>query len=287
MSKASDFPKAQTIAERFLNGAAAEIQHIEPFGPDPTLDFSRKGAPSVCILNSLDTSVISFVNSFAHRWFVLDAAVALIATNTLIKGGVITALIWWAWFRLSANQSLDRELLSCGLFTAFLSVMVSRTLADLLPYRERPMHAAGLHFQMPYTSSENVLIHWSSFPSDHAALFFALALSIFFVSRRAGIAAFCYALVIVCVPRVYMGFHYPTDILAGALIGIGTASLAKITSFRIALARPVMRWLEESPGAFYAGFFILTLQIAMTFDSLRQLGRYFMELLKLPLFGGH
>jgi hypothetical protein len=48
-----------------------------------------------------------------------------------------------------------------------------------------------------------------------------------------------------------------------------------------------MRWLEESPGAFYAGFFILTLQIAMTFDSLRQLGRYFMELLKLPLFGGH
>jgi undecaprenyl-diphosphatase len=238
-------------------------------------------------LNFFDASIISFVNSFAHRWFALDAMVALIATNTLIKGGVIAALIWWAWFRRSTNQSVDRELLSCGIFTGFLSLLLARTLAELLPYRERPMHADGLHFQMPYMSNENMMIHWSSFPSDHAALFFALALSIFFVSRRAGIAALSYAFLIVCVPRVYMGFHYPTDILAGALIGVGAASLAKIGSFRTAVTRPVMRWLEQSPGAFYAGFFILTFQIAITFDSLRHIGRYFAELLKSPLVGGH
>jgi undecaprenyl-diphosphatase len=238
-------------------------------------------------LNSFDTSVISFVNSFAHRWFALDATVALIATNNLIKGGVIAALIWWAWFRPSANLSLNRELLSCGIVTGFLSLLVARTLAGLLPYRERPLHAAGLHFQMPYASNEDMLIHWSSFPSDHAALFFALALSLSFVSRRAGIAALCYTFFIVCLPRIYMGFHYPTDILAGALIALGAASLVKIASFRIAMTRPVMRVLKVSPGAFYAGFFILTFQIAITFDSLRHIGRYFVELLKSTLFGGH
>jgi undecaprenyl-diphosphatase len=237
-------------------------------------------------LNSFDTSVISFVNSFAHRWFALDATVAMIATNTLIKGGVIAALIWWAWFRPSENKSLDRELLSCGIFTGFLSLLVARTLADLLPFRERPMYTAGLHFQTSYLSSEN-MIHWSSFPSDHAALFFALALSLFFVSRRAGIAALCYTFLIICLPRVYMGFHYPTDILAGALIGLGAASLSKIAPFRMAVTRPVMRLLKESPGAFYAGFFIVTFQIAITFDSLRHIARYFQQLLNVALFGAH
>ena len=237
-------------------------------------------------MNSFDTSVISFVNSFAHRWFALDATVAMIATNTLIKGGVIAALIWWAWFRPSENKSLDRELLSCGIFTGFLSLLVARTLADLLPFRERPMYTAGLHFQMPYLSNEN-MIRWSSFPSDHAALFFALALSLFFVSRRAGIAALCYTFLIICLPRVYMGFHYPTDILAGALIGLGAASLSKSAPFRMAVTRPVMRLLKESPGAFYAGFFIVTFQIAITFDSLRHIARYLQQLLNVSLFGAH
>jgi undecaprenyl-diphosphatase len=237
-------------------------------------------------LNSFDTSVISFVNSFAHRWFALDATLGLIATNTLIKGGIMAALIWWAWFRPSANQVRDREFLSCGIFTGFLSVLVARTLAISLPYRERPLHTAALHFQMPYFANENSMIHWSSFPSDHAALFFALALSIYFVSRRAGIAALCYAFFIVCLPRLYMGFHYPTDILAGALLGLGVASLAKIALFRVALTRPAIRLLKESPGAFYAGLFILTYQIAITFDSVRHIARFFVELLKGAASGG-
>ncbi len=237
-------------------------------------------------MNPFDASVISLVNSFAHRWFALDATTALIATNTLIKGGVIAALIWWAWFRPSTNRSLDRELLSCGIFTGFLALLAARTLAELLPYRERPMHTAALHFQMPYASNETTMIRWSSFPSDHAALFFALALSIFFVSRRAGLAALFYAFAIVCAPRVYMGFHYPTDILAGALIGVGAASLTQIVRFRTAVTRPVMRWVEQWPGVFYAGFFLLTFQIAITFDSLRHIGRYVGQLFRALLLGG-
>jgi len=227
-------------------------------------------------LNPFDSAILSFVNSFAHRWFVLDATMALMVSNNLIKGGVITALIWWGWFRASAKQNENREILSCGVLCGFLSLFLARTLADVLPFRERPVHDAAAHFRLPYLTNESI-IHWSSFPSDHATLFFALALSIFFVSRRAGIAAMCYAFFMVCLPRVYMGFHYPTDILAGAAIGVGTASLVKVARFRALVARPVMRWLEKSPGLFYTGFFLLTFQIAITFDSVRQIGRYLLE----------
>jgi len=231
-------------------------------------------------LNFLDASIIYFVNSFVHRWFAVDATFALIATNTLFSGGAIAALIWWAWFRFDTKQSQAREFLSCGIFTAFLSVVAARSLAALLPYRERPIHRPELHLRMPFVFNESTVVHWSSFPSDHAAMFFALALSIYFVSRRAGIAALCYVVLFVCTPRLYMGFHYPTDLVVGAFIGIGVAYLARIESFRRATTLPVMRCLERSPGLFYAGFFIVTFQIAIIFASFRHIARYFVEFLK-------
>jgi signal transduction histidine kinase len=98
-------------------------------------------------LNAFDASIISFVNNFVHRWFALDATVALIATNTLFSGGAIAAMIWWAWFRPNTNQNAAREFLTCGIFSAFLSVLVARTLAGLLPYRERPIHRPELHLR--------------------------------------------------------------------------------------------------------------------------------------------
>ena len=231
-------------------------------------------------MNSFDAGLISFVNSFVHRWFVVDATFALIATNTLFSGGAVAALIWWAWFRPNAKQSIDREFLSCGIVTAFLSVVVARSLAEVLPYRERPIHRPELHLRMPFMSNESTIVHWSSFPSDHAAMFFALALSVYFVSRRAGILAFCYVFLFVCVPRLFMGFHYPTDILVGGLIGIGIAALSRIDAFRAAVTRPLLRYMERSTGLFYAGFFLVTFQIAIVFASFRHIARYLLELLK-------
>jgi hypothetical protein len=42
--------------------------------------------------------------------------------------------------------------------------------------------------------------------------------------RGAGILALSHTLLVVSLPRVYMGFHYPTDSLAGAVISVGLAS---------------------------------------------------------------
>ena len=237
-------------------------------------------------LRSLDIAVISFLNGFAHRSWAFDALVAMISTNALIKGGLVTALIWWAWFRPGPKQAEHRELLVAGMAAAFVGLFVARGLAEALPFRERPMWSAAVHFQPPYFLNEAVVIRWSSFPSDHAALFFALAMCLFFVSRRAGIVSLIYVFVVVCLPRVYMGFHYPTDILAGAALGVGAAYLARISWLRVRLCRPAMRWLEQSPGTFYVGLFLLTFQIAVTFDSLRHIARYLAQLGKILLHMG-
>ncbi len=63
-----------------------------------------------------------------------------------------------------------------------------------------------------------------SFPSGHAAFFFALATGIFFYRKWWGVLFYALALAI-GLARVAAGLHWPSDILAGAVVGIFSAIL--------------------------------------------------------------
>lgn len=58
-----------------------------------------------------------------------------------------------------------------------------------------------------------------SFPSGHAVFLFALAMSVWQTSRRWG-WYFLAVAALNAVARVFVGVHWPSDILAGALLGI-------------------------------------------------------------------
>ena len=96
-------------------------------------------------------------------------------------------------------------------------------------FRVRPLNELRLLSIVHYGMDNSNWKQLSSFPSDHAALFFTLAVGIYFASRRAGWFCFIYySLQFICLPRVYLGEHYSTDIVAGAAIGMVPAWLANI-----------------------------------------------------------
>ena len=62
----------------------------------------------------------------------------------------------------------------------------------------------------------------SSFPSGHAATSFACALVLARLAPRLTIPLFVLA-ALIAFSRVYVGVHYPFDVLAGAALGLGIA----------------------------------------------------------------
>jgi len=213
--------------------------------------------------------MIHLVNQFAHRSWLLDKTVGALAYNMLLTGGVITALFWYAWVRESPRRKKDRSFILAGMFLNLPALVVARAMALLLPFRERPFVSSAVHLRIPFGAEAYPLIHWSSFPSDHAVMYFALATTLCFVSRKLGVLAFCHAIIVVCIPLLYFGDHYPTDLIAGALIGIGVAGLATIDRVREAVSRPAFRWHLNSPATFYPAMYLCTLLIATQFDSVR------------------
>jgi undecaprenyl-diphosphatase len=231
------------------------------------------------IVGAFDSSILHFMNHFAQKSWVLDKTMVFLSTDPFVEGGIATSFFWWAWFARDKATTVTREYVLSGLATSLAALFAARALATFLPFRARPYLNPELHFRAPLGTAEyyHDLIHWSSFPSDHAVLYFALATCIFLVSRKVGFLAYCHAFFIICLPLVYLGEHYPTDILAGALIGIGFGTLSRIGALRHSLAREPLRFCNYSRPAFYFCFYLCTFLFATNFDSARKIAFYALQ----------
>ncbi len=83
-----------------------------------------------------------------------------------------------------------------------------------------------------------------SFVSDHSTLAMALAVGIFMVHRRYGLVGILLA-VAAGLSRVYMGVHYPTDVIGG--LALGTAVSLLLAPGAMWLLTPVVRAVADAP----------------------------------------
>jgi undecaprenyl-diphosphatase len=224
-------------------------------------------------MSPFDSATIGFLQQFSRQSWTFDRVVYVLFSNSLLKTVPYAALLWGLWWW---QDEKHRDRVAATFAASLIGVLATQVLILVLPFRPRPLCDPALGFRVPLDSGDLIALHsfgdHSSFPSDHAALFAALATGIFFVSRKLGVLLWIHCLLIVCLPRVYLGVHYPTDIVAGAAIGAVTACLAQERRVRRLLAAPALALSRSQPAVFYSSAFIITSQMTVLFADLRNLG---------------
>lgn len=220
---------------------------------------------------SIDHPIQQFLLDHLSNHLFLDKVMILITSLDVFKGLLPVAMLWCAWFSLKETQ-WKREMVVASLASGLVSLALGRALAHYLPFRVRPIYAAdpSLHFPMSNALGET-LRFWSSFPSDHAMIWTSIAFGIFLIWRAVGVVALLHCLLVICLPRVCLGLHYPTDVLCGALIGVLVTWLLTRDGVRQRYAAPVVRFVECYPAVSYMIAFLMCFELATMFNEPREL----------------
>jgi undecaprenyl-diphosphatase len=198
----------------------------------------------------MDYSLYRDINGLSGNSF-FDGLNKFLANDLPAALVILVALVFlipWAQRRVERRSGAVLATAAAGL-GLLINQPIAHGVDRLRPYLAHPAHAHLL-----ITRS-----HDPSFPSDHATGGFALAFGIWLFDRTIGSVLLVVAAVL-SFSRVYVGTHYPGDVVAGALIGIAAASVlvlvpltrraieASATSIGALLDRALRRRPQRAPG---------------------------------------
>ena len=151
-----------------------------------------------------DHNLFHLINNLAGQIHWLDSIAIFLAGNVFVAlWALLIAGIWYKWPTLRVN-----------VYSAFGSAVVSRgiivELMKRIINRPRPYEALAMIHKLIADNEHGV-----SFPSGHTVIYFAFAFAFF---RTKFFWPFFILACIASIDRVYVGVHYPTDILASVLI---------------------------------------------------------------------
>ncbi len=221
------------------------------------------------LVQSFDLQVYYFLSRFHGSW-ILDRLASHMESNNLLKSGVLISLYWYFWFRDDPQRQERRSQILSILTGTLAGLVVTRGIASLATFRVRPLYDAALQHQPLSILPPTNFMNWSSFPSDHAAYLCGLGFGVICLRRRLTIPVVLFLAGWVCLPRLYLGIHFVSDIVVGAALGILAVWSALRSEWLKRTEFPLLRFAEASPGVFYAVAFVVLFEMAALFADVRE-----------------
>ncbi|GGQ06368.1 phosphatase PAP2 family protein [Streptomyces roseolilacinus] len=190
-----------------------------------------------------DVSLLYDINGLAKAapgW--LDRVMGFVGEYGIMLGLVLVVL--WCWWSVRRRGTTEDSVSAvAGIVWAPLAAAIAVLVnVPIRGFVERPR---------PFRDHDGleVLVEGKtdfSFVSDHSTMAMAIAVGLFIAHKRFGLAAIVLALAEgFC--RVYMGVHYPTDVVGG--FALGTAAALLLAPVALALLTPLASAVARSPRA--------------------------------------
>jgi undecaprenyl-diphosphatase len=189
-----------------------------------------------------DVGLLYDINGLAKdapQWF--DRGMEFVGEYGLLLAMVLLVLWCWRGVRRQGGEDAASSVaaLVWAPLAAGIAVLVN---VPIRGFVERPRPFVDHPGLDVLVSGKNDF----SFVSDHATLTMAMGVGLFVANRKFGLAGIGLALLEgFC--RVYMGVHYPTDVIGG--FALGTAVALLLSPLAMALLTPVTKAVERSARA--------------------------------------
>ena len=217
--------------------------------------------------SSWDRDLLLWLNSFAashgYEWE--------LANNSLFRGFPIFFSLVALWFTDDSRERRSRML--AGLLATCVATVLSLWMQFHLATHTRPFLDPDIALSI---AEPQWRLDWDrrgSFPSDSATLYFALATVIFLENRLVGLFCFIWVAVIIAVPRVIFGWHYPTDILGSLTLGLACVLLFNTVPYLGALFARTLILFENRMYIVHALVVIFLMEAFEGFGSLQKLAK--------------
>lgn len=158
----------------------------------------------------IDLQLFNLINGLAGKSRVLDLLGIFLADYL---GYFLILLALYLIFSRSTDWRIRYQSL---LFTVLALILARGILTEIIRFfYNRPRPFAALEIT-PLLSHEAV----ASFPSGHAAFYFALALAVFYFLDRSWGWKLIGAAFLIGLARVFVGIHWPLDIVGGLVMAL-------------------------------------------------------------------
>ncbi|MFI9271718.1 phosphatase PAP2 family protein [Kitasatospora sp. NPDC052896] len=127
--------------------------------------------------------------------------------------GLFAVFMLWAWWRARRDDSVVMARVLASPLIVVAAYAVNSVLKSMVDEVRPCRQIAGSVPLDPCPAAND----WS-FPSNHSVIAFAAAVALLFAYRRLGWGVLV-AAVLMAASRVWVGVHYPHDVLVGALVG--------------------------------------------------------------------